>query len=106
MPARWIPLIGSLEIPDDSVVYRGKPSTTNAAGQPIYSVGLALSDQDFGGGTIRAGIRLDVVSSPTFVGLVLYYEPHTQSFGEVQIGDGSFFSVWTQVNRPLPTYRD
>src|SRR2546425_522719 len=98
MSVRWIPLIGTIEIADDSVTYRGKPSTTNAAGQPIYSVGLVLSDQNFGGGTIRAGVRLDAVSSQNFVGLVLYYEPQTRSFVEVQLGGGYFCAAWSQVN--------
>lgn len=75
MAARWIPVVGTIDVEDGEIHYRGKPATTDAAGHLIHSVGLALSDQDFGGGTITTGLRFDAVSTNTFAGLVLYYEP-------------------------------
>ncbi len=105
MVARWIPVIGAIDVEDAEIHYRGKPATPDSTGQPRPSIGLALSDQDFGGGTIRASIRFDSVSTNTFAGLVLYYEPQTQSFIEVQLGGPSYFcAVWSQVNRQWTNY--
>lgn len=103
MATKWIPLIGDVTIENDTVRYVGPPARTES-GQVVQSIGLVLSDQDYGGGTIAGDVRFTTVSDLTHVGFILYYEPQSQSFIEVQLGGAYFCSVWSQVNRQWTNY--
>jgi hypothetical protein len=91
-----IPLLGSFEIKDSTVVFNGG-TAADPTGRNLLQVGNLLSDQFFGGGTLRATVEFSEVSDSA-CGLILFYQPLNQSFIEAQLGGPGFVSVWTFVN--------
>ena len=100
----FIPLIGKFEITNSSVIFEGRTATQpttgaeqSTAGADPGNVGNLLSDRFFGGGTIQGTIEF-TDAKDSACGLMLFYNPHNQSFIEAQLGGIAFASLMGFVN--------
>lgn len=94
MPTRWVPVLGTFDLREDSVTFRSAEPTLHD-GRPMYPVGNLLSDQQFGGGVIAATIRFNAVTENDSAGLILVYRPDTQAFIAVTLGGLNLCTIRT-----------
>jgi hypothetical protein len=96
---RWIPLAGQFDVGDNRIIFRGglAAPTLGLPGGAV-EVGNLLCNQHFGGGTLEATIAFAAPNEQTACGLMLFYQPATQSFIEVQLGGQPFVALMTWAN--------
>ena len=75
-PEHWQPLFGRFDFAPDLIRFTGEePALGEMTGYPSGRPGLAMSDADFGGGSITAEVRWDVSARFPAVHLVTYRDP-------------------------------
>src|SRR5437588_12562178 len=74
-PQHWQAIYGSFSFKPDEVIFHGEPVTVAGAANPIGSVGLAMSDAVYAGGTIVARIGYEKAKSIPSVQIVLARNP-------------------------------
>lgn len=94
---RWNALTGRFEHEDDTIIFKGKPTTFQD--MPAPAVGTYVSDQQFSGGTITGRISFQQISQHSACEFILSYQPVTKSFVTAGIGGAGMFSVRSFDNR-------
>lgn len=79
-----MPLLGEFDFRDGEVVFLGK--ITDLDGKAVPTIGNALSNQRFSGGTIEATVIFDEISDRSAAELILSYDPMTRGFLVAGIG--------------------
>lgn len=92
---KWIALMGKGDFSHEPIVFNGGINTTYEDGQSQYEVGNFISDQDFGGGIIRATIKFKERHPQSAAGLILNYHPQSGGFIEAQLGGPSLCALKT-----------
>jgi hypothetical protein len=100
---KWIPLVGSFAQERGSTAFRGEVRSSDS-GKPTPAVGILLSDQVFGGGTVEANIEFTVSSGDEACALILYYQPSSQAFVAAQLGGSDLVSLWDYVGGKWTNY--
>jgi hypothetical protein len=96
---KWIPLFGNFTSQGDAITFHGGPLPPNPSHTgPAFEVGNLLSDRYFGGGKIEATVTFSSPTERSACGLMLYYQPATQSFIEAQLGGFAVASLNTFAN--------
>lgn len=103
MSTHWLTLLGRFEQEPNAVVFKGG-TTTLQDGQPGFEVANLLSDQYFGGGTIRANVQFRGRHERSAAGLILFYQPQSASFVQAQLGGFALCSVQTWAGQRWTTH--
>jgi hypothetical protein len=91
---KWIPIYGEFAFTNIGLTFKGGEQVgTDGTSSP--AMGLVLSDQYFGGGKLEATITFTSEDPLAACGIVLFYQPTTQGFIQVQLGGLYLVSLWT-----------
>ena len=102
-PHKWVSMLGEYEFIGETLVFKG--GTAVLPDQQVGSnVGNFVCDQEFGGGTIGATIIFKEDASGSGAGIILYYQPSTGVFVEVQLGGAALVSVATFSGQQWATH--
>lgn len=102
-PHKWVSMLGEYELIGETLVFKG--GTAVLPDQQVGSnVGNFVCDQEFGGGTIGATIIFKEDASGSGAGIILYYQPSTGAFVEVQLGGAALVSVATFSGQQWATH--
>ena len=91
-PQKWLAIHGAFTEDKDAVTFKGGKTDIG------FAVGNFVNDVRFGGGEISAVFRFLGSAGESAGGVILYYDPPTGGFVEVQIGGPTLCSVSTFVS--------
>jgi hypothetical protein len=79
MTTKWIPLIGTFDIRDEVLEFRGRLLTlgTEPNVHHVPSVGISLADTRFAGGSLQATVVFSEVDDRTAAELLIYRDPRS-----------------------------
>jgi hypothetical protein len=96
MKTNWIPLIGEFEITKDALVFQGRLLSIGSEQEirQVPSVGIALADVRYAGGSIEGTVTFENVDQRTAGELLIYRDPRTDFQVTAGLG-GSTVGMYT-----------